>query len=396
MRSGIVRKALLASALMMTIQGCSLYGGEKDVVQKAPLPEIEILVAPDPVWETRIGDGIGQYYSSLRPVVANAVVYAASRDGIVKALSAHDGSLVWETDLSGHELFTNRRSARISGAVTVGQGKVYLGSENALLFALDQETGELEWVVPVIHEVVTQPVLDGGRVLLHTADGSVSALDAETGEEIWVNRSEQPALTLRGVSRPVTASGALFIGRADGRLSGMFTDNGAPIWETRVAMPRGANDIDRLSDADPSPVLLGETLYMAAFNGDVMAVDLRTGSVQWKRNYSVSGDLRVSGNRVYLTDVNGHVFALDRRNGLELWAQTSLSYRLVTAPQLSKGYVVVGDGDGYLHWMSRETGELIGQQLLDEDGIYQRPISRGDRLYVQTRTGKLMAFDKPE
>ena len=81
-----LRKLLLPGLLSVTLlSGCSLFSGEEDVVKMSPLPVVENQFTPSTEWSTSVGNGIGDFYSNLHPALADNVVYAASRAGVVKA-----------------------------------------------------------------------------------------------------------------------------------------------------------------------------------------------------------------------------------------------------------------------------------------------------------------------
>ena len=69
--------------------------------------------------------------------------------------------------------------------------------------------------------------------------------------------------------------------------------------------------------------------------------------------------------------------------------------RGVTAPTVSGNNIVVGDKEGYLHWLDRKTGKLVAQQLIDSDGLFSKALNSDEYLYVQSRGGDLVAVKKP-
>ena len=84
-----LRKLLLPGLLSVTLlSGCSLFNSEEDVVKMSPLPTVENQFTPTTAWSTSVGSGIGNFYSNLHPALADNVVYAADRAGLVKALNA--------------------------------------------------------------------------------------------------------------------------------------------------------------------------------------------------------------------------------------------------------------------------------------------------------------------
>lgn len=391
----LYKRMALGVAVSLALQGCSLFSSEEDLTPMAPLPVVESAFSADTKWSSSVGDGIGDFYSQLQPVVEEDHIYAAARDGDVTAFDRNSGETLWSVDLADLPINADKRSARLSGGLVSRYGKLFLGSENGVVYALNEANGEVLWQTTVPGEVVASPAVEDGRVVVLTTSGRLVALDTDEGKLQWTLSEEQPPLTLRSASTPVITNGAVLYGRADGKVGIALLSNGQPVRQSKVADPRGATELDRMVDVDASPLIAGDELYAIAYNGQLMARKLMTGDEVWKRKYSGYRDLAMTGNAIVLTDSRSHLFAVDRRNGLELWSNTQLENRTVTAPVVLGDYVVVGDVEGYLYWLDRTDGSIKAMQQLDSSGLYAAPLVDGDTLYVQSRGGKLYAIKRP-
>ncbi len=394
MKKWFKRIAVISSATFL-LTGCSLFSSEDDVVIMADLPDFEATYKPQTAWQQSIGNGVDKYYSQLQPVADEQGVYVASRDGRVKAFAPTSGKLLWETDFRDDPSNQLNRSARFSGGITLATDTLFIGTENAQVLAFDKNSGKLKWLVKVSGEVVAQPVYENGKVVVHTTRGDLIALDSATGEEIWTLTNKQPKLTLRSSATPSISQGGVVYGRADGFVAVALLEDGRPLWQLPVARPYGATELDRMVDADMKPVINNGVIYTLAYNGNLVAIDLLKGQQLWARKYSGYSDIALSGNTLYLSDYRGYIFAVDRNSGEELWVNDQLSYRNVTGVTVANEYIVVGDGEGYLHWINRDNGLFVAQQHLDSDGLYMQPFTSDGYLYLQTRSGKIIAIEKP-
>ena len=143
-----LRKLLLPGLLSVTLlSGCSLFNSEEDVVKMSPLPTVENQFKPTTAWSTSVGSGIGNFYSNLHPALADNVVYAADRAGLVKALNADDGKEIWSVSLAEKDGWFSKEPALLSGGVTVSGGHVYIGSEKAQVYALNTSDGTVEMCI---------------------------------------------------------------------------------------------------------------------------------------------------------------------------------------------------------------------------------------------------------
>ena len=391
-----LRKLLVPGLISLTLlSGCSLFSGEEDVVKMSPLPTVENQFEPEKVWSTSVGNGIGDFYSNLHPAWQDSTVYAADRHGTVKAVNGDDGKEIWSVDLAEKTgFFSSNRPALLSGGLTVAGAHVYVGSEKAQVFALNTSDGSIAWQSKAAGEVLSRPVVSDGLVLIHTSNGQLQAMNEADGAVAWTINLDIPALSLRGESAPAVAFGAAIVGGDNGRVSAVLMKQGQLIWQQRISQATGATEIDRLSDVDTTPVIVNGVVYALAYNGNLTALDLRSGQVMWKRELGSVNDFIVDANRIFLVDQNDRVLALNAEGGVTLWTQSDLLHRNLTSPALYNGYLVVGDSEGYMHWINTDDGRFVAQQKMDSSGFQSEPVVASDKLLIQAKDGTLYSIKR--
>ena len=394
------KKALAIVLLSASLLACSSNDDEDPSTKVAELSDLENAFDVEVLWDRSVGDGVDDYFSRLKPIVAYNKVYSASRMGDVIAFDKDSGKKVWQADLSDinneRSFWDSRISAKVAGGPTAGLNKIFLGTESGKVYALDAETGELVWQVKIKGEVITQPAIDSGILVVNSASGLIKAFDASTGEELWKVEQDVPALTLRGISTPVIASGGVLIGSGKGELSVYILEKGQAGWTTEVGEATGSTELERVIDVDSAPVVFGDKIYVISARGNLVAIDLKSGRILWKRQYSSFRQISVYRNDIYITNTSGHVYALNRINGIERWSNMELTNRSVTGPAVVDNYIVVGDFEGYLHWLDQETGEIVSRHKVDGSGIHSTPTVVDDVLYSQSRDGDLQAIITPK
>lgn len=400
LKEAIFNKKFLASCLLsIGLAACSSTDDEPEEQLVAELTEITARFEPEVLWSRSVGNGVSDYFSRIKPSVAYGKVFSASREGDTKAFDLESGEQVWSTDISDilfdTGFFDSKKSALLNGGPIAGINKVFIGSENGEVFALDAETGELAWQSKVKGEVITAPALDSGLLVVNTASGVLKAFNASNGEEEWKVEQDVPPLTLRGTSSPVIASGGVVVGTAAGDVTVYILEKGQQGWTAEVGEATGTTELERVIDVDSAPLIFGDKIYSVSSRGNLVALELRSGRVLWKRQYSSYRQLAISGNTLFLTDVKGHVYAIDRNNGLERWSQLALTNRGVTGPAVVGDHIVVGDFEGYLHWLNQETGEFVARHQIDGSGIHSTPTVADGVLYSQSRDGDLNAIKAP-
>src|SRR5690606_40233184 len=96
--------------------------------------------------------------------------------------------------------------------------------------------------------------------------------------------------------------------------------------------------------------------------------------------------------RVYVTDETSELWALDGRSGAVLWRQDDLRGRNLTAPTRFQNFLVVGDYEGYVHFLSTDTGVQLARVEIDGSRIVAPLLAVNDILVVQTEEGTLAAL----
>lgn len=394
------KKALAIVLLSSSLLACSSNDDEDPSTKVAELSDLDNAFDVEVLWDRSIGDGVDDYFSRIKPIVAYNKVYSASRMGDVIAFDKDSGKKTWQADLSDinneRSFWDSRVSALVAGGLTAGLNKVFLGTESGKVFALDAETGELVWQAKIKGEVITQPAIDSGILVVNSASGLIKAFDARTGEELWKVEQDVPPLTLRGISTPVIASGGVLVGSGKGELSVYILDKGQAGWTTEVGEATGSTELERVIDVDSAPVVFGDKIYVISARGNLVAIDLKSGRILWKRQYSSFRQISVYRNDIYITNTRGHVYALNRINGIERWSNMELTNRSVTGPAVVDKYIVVGDFEGYLHWLDQETGEIVSRHKVDGSGIHSTPTVVDNVLYSQSRDGDLQAIITPK
>ncbi|MGH8609804.1 MAG: outer membrane protein assembly factor BamB, partial [Gammaproteobacteria bacterium] len=335
------------------------------------------------LWSERVGEGAGEFYLKLTPVVTESSVFVVDREGEVERINIENGTTVW-----------NREIDRLisTGPGLGDDGQLYLGTTEGEVMALSAEDGQRRWSTRVSSEVLAAPRYSQGVVVVRTGDGKLFGLDAASGKRLWVYDRTEPALTLRGASAPLLSEALVVAGFDSGHLVALNLRTGKLSWDARVVLPSGRSDLERMVDIDSEPQLYQGVAYIAAYQGKVAAIELGSGQTLWTRDLSSYAGIGLGEGEIYLTGSDSAVWALDRFSGDTVWTQKALKGRLSTAPASLGPYLVVGDQEGYLHWLSRSDGQLLAFVQVDESRILAPPVTANGTVIVYSADGRLAAY----
>jgi outer membrane protein assembly factor BamB len=375
--------------ILVLLSGCGakdyvkgLIGGEDNSEPPTPLVEIETIAEIIELWSKDTGKGSTKQFLKLTPSLIQGKIFVADARGNLAAFDATNGNTLWENDTD----------LPITGGPGSSETLTLIGSAEGDVQAYANEGGEFLWQAKVSSEVLAAPQEAYGIVVVRTIDGKIFGLNANDGNRLWIYDRTVPALTLRGTSNPVITGDIVIVGFDGGRISAIELHTGKLIWETSVSLASGRSQLERMVDIDSDPIIIGNNIYVATFQGRLASVDLENGRITWTRDISSYAGLTSDGNNIYITDDQSHVWALDRATGNSLWKQENLYARQATAPATIGDLVVVGDLEGYLHWMNKSNGQFVARTQISKNAILAPPVAVEDIVYAYSSDGTLGAY----
>lgn len=356
--------------------------GEDNSPMPAPLTAYPFQLQPVLLWSLATGRGMDDDYLRLRPIIQENKIFVASKSGIVTAVEL----------IHGHNLWQRKINQIIISGPAVQEGIVVIVTKQPEAIALAVDTGKVLWRSKLPNQVLAPPAIGEEKVIFKTVDGQVLALGLQTGELLWSYEHGSPMLILRPSSAPQIINNKVVVGFSDGKLAMLNLRNGRLLWERNIAFPQGVTAADQLIDIAADPILSCDVVYVVTYQGQLAAISLLSGRVLWQRNFSSYSGLTVGGS-LFITDAEGKVSAINRSTGELLWQQQALLHRGLTAPVLYGNSLIIGDKEGYIHWLAQSDGHLLARDLVhDNASIIANPVVAYPIICILTREGGLSAW----
>ena len=323
-------------------------------------------VAGSPVarWKFKTGGFVGS-----SPAIDKGRVYFGSQNQNVYAVDATTGAERWNFE-TGKIVFSSP---------AVSNGVVYVGSHDGNLYALNESSGKERWRFKTAGEVESSPAVGQNFVYVGSNDGKVYALDAATGFERWRFETGQPVF-----SSPTIAGRVLYVGSRDNNVYALDAKTGRKLWRFTTG-----------DEVWSSPAVSGGIVYVGSNDHNVYALSAATGVERWRFTTRgvVSSSPTVANGTVYVGSFDHGVYALDARTGKQKWRFQTLE-TVFSSPTVANGVVYVGSHDhnlyaldervGRMRWRF-ETGKLVGSS----------PVVLGGVVYFGSDDGFLYAVEIP-
>lgn len=334
------------------------------------------------------------------PVVAGGRIYFLSRDGFFYALEQATGKRLWRFATGGEARFAAIGGYGLPAAMgpvpdpwdfylsspLVHNGKIYFGSSDHHLYALDASSGELIWSFDAGDSIHSSPVYANNKIFFGTWGTRLYAINAETGLETWhfqggVDREYSVMLGI--TAAPAVDATAVYIGARDGFVYALRQTDGATLWRYDAA----GSWVLSTAAIDEKNIYVG-----TSDTGLFLALDKKTGKEKYRadtRLWIYSSPVLVQNRYAFIGTMAGELYGFDKNTGKPLWYY-----------QTPEGRADINDiVDG-------KTGKLRGEKIFAADKQTQAgveevktlgafvasPIWVGNQLIAVSATGDILIF----
>jgi outer membrane protein assembly factor BamB len=303
---------------------------------------------------------------ALDPVSGRVVV--GTRDGILRSVNI-DGRVRWQVVTP----------APFSAGVLVKDGVVYSPGGDGILRALRADNGKLIWSYDAGEELVTVPVLADGRILVASQAATLYAVNAADGKWVWQYRRTPPAgFILRGASTPVVREGVVYLGFSDGHAAALVAKDGLQVWDRVLSTGTQFIDVSSTPGFDAQGRLI-----VASYKDGLYALDAKTGDTMWQTSAPGLAYVLVKGMVVFAAGED-RVAAYSSETGRALWS-TPLPQKAGLQPTLAQGMLLVPTGQSLL-FIDPVTGRIL-RRFDPGKGVSSTPAIYGSDALVMSNLG---------
>jgi outer membrane protein assembly factor BamB len=357
--------ALALLALTILAGNWPLFRGNpaQDGVSSEPLP-----ATLAELWQFKAGKGEDSIDGA--PAIVDGVVYVASQDKNLYAISLADGKEKWH--------FTAPDSFKASPAVR--NGRVYVGDQTGNFFCVDAKTGKEVWKFQAASEVTSGASFAGDKIMFGTNEETLYCV-SDKGAKLWEFRVPGGPV----MATPVVEKNLTFLGGCDSKLH---------VIDINTGKEKTAVELDGQTGATPS--LRGGNLYVGTMSAQVMAIELAAVKPVWifetGRSQPIFASTAVNDSYVIAGSRDKRLYAIDRAKGTKVWEFVTEG-RIEGSPVIVGDRVYAGSLDGNLYVIDLAKGTEVQRIKLDSPVTGSIAVADG-RLLVGTQNGTLYCFGK--
>ena len=308
------------------------------------------------------------------PAAANGVIYIGSTDGTFYAVDEETGKVKWKKNTPG----------QVNSSPAVANGAVFVLDMRGILHAYNTETGEQKWYFmtelerrfqanrlhgyPPVQQTMpdswdlylSSPAVSNGKVYFGSGDGNVYAVDAESGALQWKFATGDVVH-----ASPAIANGMVYIGSWDSNFYALDAESGAEKWRFKATEDPV---IHNQQGFQSSAAVVEGVVYVGCRDGHVYALEAMSGRKKWDYSTAkswVNATAAVRDGNLYSGTSDGsRFFILDAKTG-RLKYNFIAGGQVFSSPALAGDFVYFGSSNGKLYAADAKTGKIVWQYVTE-------------------------------
>lgn len=324
-----------------------------------------------------------------------------THEGVYASASPTLKSLVWKFKTGG----------RVLSSPAVSGDRVYVGSSDGLLYAIDRASGAERWRFASKGPIASSPAVHGDLVYVSSLDGNVYAIERATGKQRWAFATKgERRFTAPGIhgaipptermpdpydvflSSPAIANNTVYIASGDQHVYALDAATGVVRWQFEAA------DV-----IHASPAVANGLVYIGSWDRNLYALEAATGRERWRyttgndttiyNQIGIASSAAVAGGVVFVGGRDGHFHAVDATTGAPKWTHDNHGGWTIGSPAVRDGVVYFATSDGRRFKALDAATGAVRFDLANKAISFSSPSLAGNAIYYGTSDGWLHAVD---
>ena len=311
------------------------------------------------IWKRQDNSDIG-----AGAVMVGDRVYYSNIAGIIYALDAVNGEVVWSYTTNGKVFSTPAVSGRY----------LVVGSSDNNIYCLDARNGDKIWSYECNKSVLGSPSICGGKVFIGASDNCFRALDLKSGKLLWNYEKIKGFIE----AKPFADKEQVVIGDWANTLYSFNPSNGKLQWTWSNKGSR------MLSPAAVFPVKANGKIIIATPERVSYAIDAKTGKQLWRaRGGRESVGLSPDKNIYYIKTMKDTVFAYSTKDQPKIHWAVNAEFGYEISPTPTNSIAGEGkDGEGLL-FLATDKGDIVALNCKDGSIAWKHRFSMALINYIQ-------------
>ena len=287
-----------------------------------------------------------------------------------------------------------RQNAHHSGGVVMSNNKLFVATGYGEFFSIDV-LGKIQWKKKFDSPFRSAPIYHNDKIFVTNTSDLAIALN-KNGDILWtLEGATKPTLLSKGVS-PAYKNNKLLLPFSAGKLTAVRSKNGSELWSISFDEGIKGEAYSVIGDFGGSPIIKSNKVYIISATGQFICLNLNTGKKYWSVPIGSNSTPIINGGSIFVLSNKGKLVRIDEQSGNIIWSrnllQTKISSNKLFGPTLAGDFLWIAGNDKSLKKIDPSSGEVILSYDLGSKSLY-RPFAVHNKLYIITKSGKILAFE---
>ena len=303
------------------------------------------------------------------------------------------GNRVWFTGLAPKG--EGRQISQYSGGLAIYKNKLFALTGYGDIVSLNPSKGSILWRRKFDSPFRGPPVINNKRLYSISSNDMAIAMNFE-GDILWtLEGATRPTVIGKGVA-PASSKNRIFFPFSAGVLKAVRFSNGAEVWSQSFDDANKGEAQSVIGDFGGSPIIKSGKIFMTSVSGQLLAINSSNGRIVWDAPVGSQSTPLIAGGSLFIVSSSGKLVRISEKKGKIIWSRSigkkdKNQYKYF-GPTLAGNYIWVTGTDGRLRKFDPVSGEQIVEYNFRNPALY-RPFAAHNKLFVITRSGKLIAFN---
>ena len=183
------------------------------------------------------------------------------------------------------------------GGIAYFDNSIIIVDAYGLVKSLSSLDGSEIWSTVIEFPILSPPLIYRNMIYFISADNRIFAIDFDTGVVEWTFQTISEVKKNLITASPVAYENLIIAPFSNGELVAFTYDNGQPVWSENVSRISLISNFD-IKDISASPVISGNSIYSLSSNGKIVSLDVASGKRNWASDISGYRTPIISGNQI--------------------------------------------------------------------------------------------------
>ncbi|MCI0746933.1 MAG: PQQ-binding-like beta-propeller repeat protein [Verrucomicrobia subdivision 3 bacterium] len=265
----------------------------------------------------------------------------------------------------------------VKSSAAIVDGKVFVGSNDEHVYALDLKSGQRIWAFKTGGAVESSPLVLENRVFVGSSDGSLHALGLD-GKPLWKYETGDKILGSPNYFKD-SAGTRIIIGGYDYKLHCLDAGTGKSNWVYETG-----------SYINGSPAVFDGKTVFGGCDALLHVIALTSGAKvkEVEAGAYIAASVAISGNRAYVGHYENEFLCIDLERGTNLWTYRDKNFPYFSSPAVTEDRIVFGGRDKTVHCLNRADGKAVWK-FPTRGKVDSSPAVCEDKVVVGSDDGRL-------